>query len=75
MCDSSFSQDDRASGTGPPRPVTVPVAPVKTEVVKYAEEALAKLAEKHPEGLGTWFAEQITKGKMSIEEVVRLLGG
>ena len=62
-------------GTGTPRPLTVPVAPVKTETMKRNEERLAKLIEKHSELFTNWIAEQITKGKMSIEEAVKFLGG
>jgi hypothetical protein len=42
--------------------------------MKHAEEVLAKLVEKHPEMFATWAAHQITKGKISIEEVAKLLG-
>jgi hypothetical protein len=62
-------------GTGTPRPVTIPAAPFKTETVKCAEESLMKLAEKHPEAIANWILEQINKGKMSMEEVAKFLGG
>ena len=53
----------------------VPVDPVKTEIMKHARELLAGILEKHSEQYGTWVAEQIAKGKMSIEEAVKFLGG
>lgn len=74
-CATPHSPSERASGTGTPRPLTVPVAPVKTEIMKRNEERLAKLIEKHSELFTNWIAEQITKGKMSIEEAVKFLGG
>jgi hypothetical protein len=53
--------------------VTVPVAPVKTEIMKRNEEIWAKLVEKHSELFINWTADQMAKGKMSIEEAVKLL--
>ena len=75
LCDSSFSPGDGVSGTGTPRPVTAPVVPIKTGIMKCNEEVWAKLVEKHPQMFAIWAADQITKGKMSIEEVAKLFGG
>jgi hypothetical protein len=60
-------------GTGTPRPVTVPVAPVMTESMKRAGVVLAKIAERNPEFFDNMVWDQINKGKMSLEEAAKLL--
>jgi len=60
-------------GTGTPRPVTIPAAPVKTEAMKLAEERLVKLAKEHPEEFIRSVARQYARGTMSLQELAKLL--
>lgn len=44
-----------------------------TESMIRASEALAKLAEKHPEKIGEFVAKEIVKGKMSVRQLAEIL--